>query len=217
MNYNSVIIRVGKRLLKTPTPFSKTHHRNGIVATFSTSTNNSSTSIPERPPSLQRSSSRGFKTRATDTDASATEQEEPGSIAFAECEADALTDLFHQFAKDPNDGGVDRQGSYLSLNGIRELLISIGEKPDEMMLRRLFFEADHDVDGKLHLQVSCCGFVVFVIYIHLFSKILHTCTNRSSFKDFLKSADKVLGGAPARIVLVVGGPGEMNHVFIFGA
>lgn len=178
MNYNSVIIRVGKRLLKTPTPFSKTHHRNGIVATFSTSTNNSSTSIPERPPSLQRSSSRGFKTRATDTDASATEQEEPGSIAFAECEADALTDLFHQFAKDPNDGGVDRQGSYLSLNGIRELLISIGEKPDEMMLRRLFFEADHDVDGKLHLQ------------------------------DFLKSADKVLGGAPARIVLVVGGPGS---------
>ena len=158
MNYNRSLVKVGKRLLKTPTPFSKKLHHHGMVATLSTrSTNNATTFLPERPQSLKRSSSRGFKTRSSGD--STSEQDEPGSIAFAQCEADALTDLFHQFAKDPKDGGVDRQGSYLSLNGIRELLTSIGERPNEMILRRLFFEADHDVDGKLHLQVSivCCS------------------------------------------------------------
>ena len=46
------------------------------------------------------------------------------------------------------------------------------------------------------------------ILIYMYIKLL--CTNRSSFKDFLKSADKVLGGAPARIVLVVGENGKLT-------
>lgn len=61
---------------------------------------------------------------------------------------------------------------------MRELLYSIGEKPDEKTLRNLFSAADTSNDGKLHLE------------------------------EFLEAADSVLGGAPARIVLVVGGPGS---------
>lgn len=76
-------------------------------------------------------------------------------------------------------GGVDSDGkSYLCLRGVRELLSSIGERPDEQTLRRMFSKADRNNDGRLDLQ------------------------------EFLHAADEVLSGAPARIVLVVGGPGS---------
>jgi adenylate kinase len=113
----------------------------------------------------------------------------PGSLAFAECEKNAVTDLFFNFAAkqspsdnegpDKNVGGVDSDGkSYLCLRGVRELLSSIGERPDEQTLRRMFSKADRNNDGRLDLQ------------------------------EFLHAADEVLSGAPARIVLVVGGPGS---------
>jgi len=110
----------------------------------------------------------------------------PGSVAFADCEYAAVRDLFHDFARHSNPregpsaetGGVDEGGSYLCAGGVRNLLESIGERSEDDVIERLF--RDHDVtgDGRLHLQ------------------------------EFLAAADDVLGGAPARIVLVVGGPGS---------
>ena len=80
----------------------------------------------------------------------------PGSKAFAECETDAIQDLFFQFAQVDNDGGgIDEEGTpHLCLNGVRELLHSIGERPDDETLTRLFQEADQNNDGKLDLDVS---------------------------------------------------------------
>lgn len=125
------------------------------------------------------SGSRSFQTYSEDGKKRLTEEKRPGSIAFADCETNAISDLFYQFArKDTGEGGVDVGGSYLSLRGVRELLHSIGERPDERTLRKLFSAADTSNDGKLHLE------------------------------EFLEAADSVLGGAPARIVLVVGGPGS---------
>ena len=99
----------------------------------------------------------------------------PGSIAFGECEIAALSDLFLQFAKTKeNDGGAP----YLTLERVRLLLESVGERPDESTLQQLVNDADVDGTGKLNLD------------------------------EFLHAADKLLGAAPARIVLVVGGPGS---------
>jgi len=103
-------------------------------------------------------------------------QQKPGSLAFAECESQAISDLFHHFVQ--IDGGTDSKGPFLCVRGVRELLASIGERPDEITLRRIFKEADLNGDGKLHLD------------------------------QFLIGSDKILGGAPARIVIVVGGPGS---------
>jgi adenylate kinase family enzyme len=101
----------------------------------------------------------------------------PGSIAFAECETAAITDLFYQFARESDDKG-EEGNYYLSLAGVRELLNSIGERPDEKTLKRLYLAADTNRDGKLSLS------------------------------EFLVASDSVLGGAPARIIIVVGGPGS---------
>ena len=98
---------------------------------------------------------RTFKTRSFDSSKSDDDENyTPGSKAFADCESDAIQDLFFQFALDTNNGGVDDEGSYLSLRGVKELLNSIGEKPDKMTVKRLFEEADINGDGKLHLNVS---------------------------------------------------------------
>lgn len=120
---------------------------------------------------------RAFQTQSTKENKK-TLPYKPGSKAFAECETDAIQDLFFQFAKCDYAGGVDEMGSYLSLKGVEELLNSIGERPDEKTLIKLFNEADSNNDGKLHID------------------------------EFLVGADTVLGGAPARMVIVVGGPGS---------
>lgn len=67
---------------------------------------------------------------------------------------------------------------YLNLNRIKLLLESIGENPDEDTLQSLMEDINAHKDGKL--QLHC----------------------------FLQAADRILGKAPARIVLVVGGPGS---------
>ena len=101
------------------------------------------------------SGSRSFQTYSEDGKKRLIEEKRPGSIAFADCETNAISDLFYQFArKDTGEGGVDVGGSYLSLRGVRELLHSIGERPDERTLRKLFSAADTSNDGKLHLEVS---------------------------------------------------------------
>mmetsp|Transcript_30093 Transcript_30093/g.63388 ORF Transcript_30093/g.63388 Transcript_30093/m.63388 type:complete len:446 (-) Transcript_30093:152-1489(-) len=100
----------------------------------------------------------------------------PGSRAFGECEISALSDLFLEFAR--TSSSVDDLGPYLNLEGIRRLLASVGESPDEDTLKALFDSINVNKDGKLRLDC------------------------------FLRGADQVLGDSPARIVLVVGGPGS---------
>ena len=131
------------------------------------------------------------------------QQQLPGSIAFGECEIAALSDLFLQFAKttknhgdgDGCEGDVDVDGNnnsktindgrydntdapYLNLNSIKLLLESVGERPDDETLQTLMKEIDIIGDGRLRLDC------------------------------FLRASDRILGQAPARIVLVVGGPGS---------
>jgi len=105
-----------------------------------------------------------------------TPQQQPGSIAFGECEISALSDLFFQFAK--TDNLVDSDGPYLNLKRVKLLLESVGERPDESTLETLFDEINVSKDGKLRLHC------------------------------FLNASDRILGKSPARIVLVVGGPGS---------
>eukprot|EP00558_Chaetoceros_sp_UNC1202_P006123 CAMPEP_0197235974 /NCGR_PEP_ID=MMETSP1429-20130617/3273_1 /TAXON_ID=49237 /ORGANISM="Chaetoceros sp., Strain UNC1202" /LENGTH=343 /DNA_ID=CAMNT_0042694705 /DNA_START=257 /DNA_END=1288 /DNA_ORIENTATION=- len=119
---------------------------------------------------------RTFQTWSSESN-SQFEGDKPGSLAFAECEFSAISDLFYQFAQnDQEEDGAD--GHYLTLERVRDLLGSIGEKPDDQTLTRLFRAADVNKDGKLSLD------------------------------EFLIASDSVLGGAPARIVIVVGGPGS---------
>ena len=81
---------------------------------------------------------------------------------------------------------VDSDGPYLDLQRIKLLLEAVGEKPDDDTLETLFREINLNKDGKLRLEC------------------------------FLRAADRVLGDAPARIVLVVGGPGEsVSRLFFF--
>jgi adenylate kinase family enzyme len=125
--------------------------------------------------SFCRVSIRAFKTGSSESKKKKVVK--PGSVAFADCEAAAITDLFFQFAQESVDSD-DKGMHYLSLRGVRNLLDSIGERPDEKTLRRMFKAADTTKDGRLSLS------------------------------EFLVASDSVLGGAPARIIIVVGGPGS---------
>jgi adenylate kinase len=151
--------------------------------------NNNFTSIQQKKQQQQQQQQqqqRLFQTRSSGNKKSFNHNQDdkskvykPGSRAFAECETDAIQDLFFQFAQVDDVGGIDEEGEpFLCLKGVQELLNSIGEKPNEDTLKSLFMEADENDDGKLHLD------------------------------EFLVAADRVLGGAPARIVIVVGGPGS---------
>ncbi len=113
------------------------------------------------------------------------QQQQPGSIAFGECEIAALSDLFLQFARTRNDNDDtnnddddDENAPYLNMNSIKLLLESVGERPDNETLQTLMKEIDIIGDGRLRLDC------------------------------FLRASDRILGQAPARIVLVVGGPGS---------
>ncbi len=105
---------------------------------------------------------RTFKTRSfqtTSTGNPSKSKRKPGSMAFAECETNAIQDLFFQFANEgAGGGGVDEDGTYLNIEGVRELLSSIGERPDNVTLANLFKDMDQNNNGKLHLDVSACTF-----------------------------------------------------------
>mmetsp|Transcript_5178 Transcript_5178/g.11426 ORF Transcript_5178/g.11426 Transcript_5178/m.11426 type:complete len:434 (+) Transcript_5178:204-1505(+) len=77
-----------------------------------------------------------------------------------------------------SESTVDSLGPYLNHERIKLLLESVGEKPDDDTLQTLFEEINLNKDGKLRLDC------------------------------FLRAADHILGAAPARVVLVVGGPGS---------
>ncbi|EJK57095.1 hypothetical protein THAOC_22899, partial [Thalassiosira oceanica] len=125
-----------------------------------------------------------FRTGSADSETpSAPAKRKPGSIAFGECEIHALSDLFHQFAKtDGGTNGSDGEGEgnvpYLSEDRVRLLLESIGERPSEATFRMLLDNVDSNRDGRVTLE------------------------------EFLNAADLILGKSPARVVLVVGGPGS---------
>jgi len=160
----------------------KSNNNNTLSPPYMHITSTSTRTFKTWPSNTTKENNRTFQTTSTSDPSTTTGvNNKPGSKAFADCETNAVQDLFYQFAQNNvnvKHGGVDEGGSYLCLRGVRELLHSIGERPDERTLRRLFQEADVNKDGKLHLN------------------------------EFLVGADKVLGGAPARIVLVVGGPGS---------
>jgi hypothetical protein len=96
------------------------------------------------------SSHRSFQTTTDEfRQKKAESKPKPGSLAFADCEYDAVTDLLASFAK------TDQSGlQYLDLEGARELLNSIGERPDEETLRKLYQAADMDGNGVIELHVS---------------------------------------------------------------
>ncbi|CAB9509667.1 Adenylate kinase [Seminavis robusta] len=105
----------------------------------------------------------------------------PGSKAFvSSIEGSAVVDLFFQYAtkRDTGKTGGQAQQPSLDLEGVHNLLEGIGESHDDHTVKRLFAEADLDNSGCVDLQ------------------------------EFLFAADKILGSAPARIVLIVGGPGS---------
>lgn len=101
---------------------------------------------------------------------------EVGAQAFSNSEIQSIADLYYRHAK--IDGGRDGEGSYLTFRGVKRMLASIGETPDDETLRAMFEMADLNHNNKLHLH------------------------------EFLMAADHILGGAPANVVLVVGGPGS---------
>lgn len=73
----------------------------------------------------------------------------PGSAAFADCEAAAVVDLYYEFARKTRVEGE----CYLDPQGVRELLESIGERPDEDTLQELFHTADLSRTGRINLKV----------------------------------------------------------------
>lgn len=78
---------------------------------------------------------------------------EPGDLAFAAGEVAAVSDLFFRYAN-TSDGGIDDEGcSFLTPSGVRKMLASIGENPDDETFDKLFRTADLNGDGKLQLQV----------------------------------------------------------------
>eukprot|EP00339_Tiarina_fusa_P017771 CAMPEP_0117008202 /NCGR_PEP_ID=MMETSP0472-20121206/7801_1 /TAXON_ID=693140 ORGANISM="Tiarina fusus, Strain LIS" /NCGR_SAMPLE_ID=MMETSP0472 /ASSEMBLY_ACC=CAM_ASM_000603 /LENGTH=392 /DNA_ID=CAMNT_0004710173 /DNA_START=114 /DNA_END=1292 /DNA_ORIENTATION=+ len=72
----------------------------------------------------------------------------------------------------------DDDGDHLDKEGLRQILQAVGENPDQATLDQLYEAADLDGNGVIELS------------------------------EFLHSSDMILGGAPAGIVLVVGGPGS---------
>lgn len=91
--------------------------------------------------SMQRTNSKGVRL-AGDPDI-------PGSAAFADCEMAAVKDLFFQFATNSPKGHT-----YLDLEGVREILASIGERPDRETLNKLFRTADTNENGTIEMNVS---------------------------------------------------------------
>jgi len=130
--------------------------------------------------------STSFRTFGSEREPDPKQSKRTGSRAFLGKELCALTDLFYRHAKNsPSElyGGCDTSGKpYLCLAGVKSLLESIGERPDEDTLNSLFEKADQNRDGILDLE------------------------------EFLRGSDLVLGDAPAQIILVVGGPGSGKGV-----
>jgi adenylate kinase len=78
---------------------------------------------------------------------------------------------------------VDRDGeACLDWHDIRRLLVGIGEEPKDETIRQLFEVADEDGNGVIDVE------------------------------EFIEHAGTFMGGNPARIILIVGGPGSGKGV-----
>ena len=97
-----------------------------------------------------------------------TQPPQPGGKAFAECEMDAVRDLFHGFAKTDKDSGI----KYLDMDGVRELLKSVGERPDETTLQRLYDLADENGDEVIELHVRVKHEMIIVIVSEYYTFLL---------------------------------------------
>jgi len=124
------------------------------------------------------STRRFFKTSSSNEE-STSSAVGPRKIEHASLTDAAMTDLFRQFSESlDNQASEDSNEEVLTMEGIKQLLESIGERPDEETLESMFKSIDLNNDGVLQLD------------------------------EFLNASDYVLGGAPARIIIVVGGPGS---------
>ena len=92
---------------------------------------------------------------------------------------EALLDLLHQHGK-VRDGENDPNsvGPTLDWHDVKDLLHGIGQDPTDEVIQKLFEVADEDNDGLIKAD------------------------------EFLTHSDTFLAGKPARIILVVGGPGS---------
>lgn len=100
-------------------------------------------------------------------------------------DTDAISDLFDQYAKvrkTDNDDDGSASSKTLDMQDLHDLLIGIGRNPNSTTLHLLFKVADLDGNGTI------------------------------DSKEFLENADALLGDSPARIILVVGGPGSGKGV-----
>ena len=96
---------------------------------------------------------------------------------------EALIDLFDQYSKKRNgirdSFGVEMSNvQSLDWHDVSDLLGNVGQKPTDDVLRKIFSAADDNHDGFIGLD------------------------------EFLDHSDLFLQGRPARIILVVGGPGS---------
>lgn len=64
--------------------------------------------------------------------------------AFTETEMPAIIDLFHAYAIPMGPVGRWPTDPVLDYNGLKAVLESIGERPDDATVRNLFVEADTD-------------------------------------------------------------------------
>ena len=64
--------------------------------------------------------------------------------AFTETEMPAIIDLFHAYAVPMGPVGRWPTDPVLDYNGLKAVLESIGERPDDATVRNLFIEADTD-------------------------------------------------------------------------
>ena len=171
-----------------------------------------STSVPHLFPSDSDNISLLPSSDMVDTPLRSNESQLAGSRAFVECDRTALIDLFDQYAK-----LCDVSGKHLDRKGLSSILKAVGENPQKSVIDQLFKAADVSGDGLIQLEVRheymyyalCMVVIIFCSHTFVHSSLFHhyfyLCVSR---QEFLISSDSILGNSPARIVLIVGGPGS---------
>jgi Ankyrin repeats (3 copies)/Ankyrin repeat len=101
-----------------------------------------------------------------------------GSVAASALGKEALYDLMHKHGQIRNNDGVGGNGELsMDWHDVKALLKDVGEDPTDEVVQKLFTVAD----------VNGTGFI--------------------DTEEFISNSELFLGGRPARIILVVGGPG----------
>ena len=132
--------------------------------------------------------------------------------AFTETEMPAIIDLFHAYAVPMGPVGRWPTDPVLDYNGLKAVLESIGERPDDATVRNLFIEADTDARCEPahpppHAAPPVCSAMVCPLL-----PPMRPCSGTIELSEFLAAADRILGDAPARSILMIGGPGSGKGV-----